>query len=101
MTGIQQIAAERRRQQRKEHWTAEHDDQHRSGQLAVAAACYAVNKGVMPVAVLTIGERDAWPWDKVWDKRRKHDRIRSLQIAGALIAAELDRLKRAAKGEGP
>lgn len=35
---------------------------------------------------------DAWPWDKKWDKRRKHDKVRSLVIAGALIAAELDRL---------
>jgi hypothetical protein len=28
----------------------------------------------------------------MWDKRRKHDRRRKLVIAGALIAAEIDRL---------
>lgn len=39
------------------------------------------------------GWEDAWPWDEKWDKRKKHDKIRSLVIAGALIAAELDRLQ--------
>lgn len=40
------------------------------------------------------GWKDGWPWDKSWDKREKHDKLRSLQIAGALIAAEIDRLTR-------
>lgn len=38
------------------------------------------------------GWNDGWPWDVEWDKRKKHDMRRSLVIAGALIAAELDRL---------
>lgn len=29
-----------------------------------------------------------------WDKRHKRDRLRSLAIAGALIAAEIDQLER-------
>lgn len=37
---------------------------------------------------------DGWPWGKEWDKRKKHDKIRSLVIAGALIAAELDQLNK-------
>jgi hypothetical protein len=35
---------------------------------------------------------DAWPWSRNWDKRDKHSRTRRLEIAGALIAAEIDRL---------
>lgn len=37
---------------------------------------------------------DPWPWDVAWDKRYKHDRLKQLAIAGALIAAEIDRLER-------
>ena len=38
-----------------------------------------------------------------WDKRKKHSRVRQLVIAGALIAAEIDRVRRAEAGlsEGP
>lgn len=41
-----------------------------------------------------------WPWPTEWDKRGKHSRHRQLEIAGALIAAEIDRLRRAGAGEG-
>jgi hypothetical protein len=34
-----------------------------------------------------------------WDKREKHSRIRRLEIAGALIAAEIDRLTADGNGE--
>lgn len=40
-----------------------------------------------------------WPWSDAWDKRKKHDRIRQLSIAGALIAAEINRLLAAKGGE--
>lgn len=40
----------------------------------------------------TPGWEDAWPWDSKWDKREKHNTLRSLVIAGALIAAEIDRI---------
>jgi hypothetical protein len=47
---------------------------------------------------------DAWPWDDECDKRWKHGRLRQLVIAGALIAAEIDRLQaetvRGARDEG-
>lgn len=48
------------------------------------------------------GWKDGWPWSKEWDKRKKHDKMRSLVIAGALIAAEIDRLTTLsnATGEG-
>lgn len=88
-TGIDYIAAERKRQQEVEGWTPEHDRQHEEGELAIAAACYAL-EGTYCQALVD-GE-DAWPWDEKWDKRKKHDVIRRLEIAGALIAAEIDRL---------
>ena len=85
--GVKLIAQERNRQIRKEGWTPLHDRKvHDGGGLAVVAACYAVNK--LPGPKIEI----PFPWDEQWDKREKHDRKRSLVIAGALIAAELDRL---------
>jgi len=87
MRGIELIYAERERQINAEGWTFEHDDQHDDGELAMAAACYAA----WPQDTLY----GLWPFDAEWDKRKKHDRIRQLTIAGALIAAELDRLLRA------
>lgn len=112
-TGIELIAEERQRQIKKEGWTAEHDDQHTAGELSVAAALYAA-----PIPLFAkrqsrnnVDFYDPWPWyDQVnydryndggvnipvpaWDKRKKHNRMRRLVIAGALIAAEIDRLQR-------
>jgi hypothetical protein len=35
-----------------------------------------------------------WPWDREWWKPTPNNRIRELAKAGALIAAEIDRLQR-------
>lgn len=98
--GVMRIQEERRRQIEEEGWTPEHDDQHDAGQLAIAAACYLVEG----LPNIKLGEEiqrehgrftiEAWPFGARWDKRKKHDRIRRLEIAGALIAAEIDRLRR-------
>lgn len=111
-SGSDLIAAERRRQMGAEGWTPEHDDEHSQGELAWAAVCYAAPKPVRIWAKVPkrTGQRaeiggeaflpqvrrlvDPWPWDEQWDKRGSHDRIRALTIAGALIAAEIDRLQR-------
>jgi hypothetical protein len=98
MTGADMITAERERQIAVEGWSAEHDDRHADGQMALAAVCYAAP---CPIYVKTDIDdgfhfHDAWPWDLEWDKRHKHTRLRQLAIAGALIAAEIDRLLRAA-----
>lgn len=86
---------ERIRQKSVEGWTPDHDAQHTAGQLARAAAAYAINK--MPVVNKdwwVAASNDLWPslWDEGWDKREKHSRERSLEIAAALCMAELDRL---------
>lgn len=90
------IALERYRQRAQEGWTPEHDDEHVRGELAVAAACYALagtpylNDGPFPNA-----DTHLWPFDARWFKVNLEDRRRNLEKAGALIAAELERLNRA------
>jgi len=87
--GAALIAAERERQTTSEGWTTEHDDTHVQGELAVAAAGYA-----------TAWSRDAlqpvrWPFEaSAW--KPSDDRVKNLVRAGALIAAEIDRVRRAA-----
>lgn len=106
-TGTDLIHKERDRQISEEGWTLDHDDNHASGELALAAACYAVPPDVILRRLRLresnlIGEfyaSDPWPWDRSWDKRPSpgcatEDRIRALAKAGALIAAEIDRLHR-------
>lgn len=99
MTGAELIAAERQRQMDVEGWTPEHDDGHAEGDLVEAALCYAT------------GDPDWWPWrvtlapvdyDHGVDPEVEYDGwnpsqdpIRNLVKAGALIAAEIDRLQRA------
>jgi len=114
MNGIELIKEERERQIGKEGWTAKHDEQHVSGELALAAICYAAP---VPVYIKRQSGQDEsfidpWPWwdefeitrygdgakgrEHAWDKRKKHSQLRRLVIAGALIAAEIDRLQRLA-----
>lgn len=107
-TGIELIQVERQRQIEVEGWTPEHDAEHSHGELAMAACCYAApqdikiwravdvscGRGEFPVMRNRL--MDPWPWVEKWDKREKFDRIRRLQIAGALISAEIDRIQREA-----
>jgi hypothetical protein len=83
---IGDIVVERVRQQTKEGWTPEHDDQHTDGELGDAAVCYALKE--IPDAFVPV----LWPWDREWFKPT--DRRRNLVKAGALILAEIERLDR-------
>jgi len=81
-SGVELIADERKRQIEVEGWSLQHDLRHREGSLAAAAACY-------------IDSRSAyvdtnWPFDDEWWKPK--DRLSNLVRAGALIAAEIDRV---------
>jgi hypothetical protein len=87
--GAALIAAERRRQAEQEGWTPEHDASHHEGELARAAACYALAASA-PFFANRI-ERGLWP--PLWDFKSA-DPVRMLAKAGALIAAEIDRLLR-------
>lgn len=102
-SGVELIAAERERQVSQECWTAEHDDCHDKGELARAAACYAVSQRIemlngwldagpsCPYAVPRL--LPLWPFDAEWWKP-SNDPLRNLVKAGALIAAEIDRIQR-------
>ena len=96
MTGVELIAQERQRQVEEEGWTPEHDAGHRPGHLSAAAASY-LDAGVEQifhpwVETNKLDTRTDWPWDGEWWKP-SDDPIRNLVKAGALIAAEIDRLR--------
>ena len=90
--GVDLIRKERQRQIVKEGWNAQHDDLHTEGELAKAAACYALNLGGR-YASEAIGKH--WPWEWKWWKPK--DRLSDLVRAGALVAGEIDRLLRKAR----
>jgi hypothetical protein len=93
--GVGRIAAERTRQMDKEGWGPAHDDTHTDGQLSGAAACYAIAGNEAANGFTSHHPRPAlWPWSRDWWKPSP-DPIRNLEKAGALIAAEIDRLLRA------
>lgn len=98
MTGAERIAAERQRQVEAEGWTEEHDDSHRAGTLVNAALSYGEVAAEQldphfPGENRPWETRTDWPWDDEWWKP-SDDPIRNLEKAGALIAAEIDRLQR-------
>lgn len=93
MNAIKDIADERQRQIESEGWTPEHDDEHDNGDLAKAAACYAVGEEVRSS---TTGFA-LWPWHADWWKPAPDNRRRELVKAGALIVAEIERLDRASQ----
>lgn len=112
---ISLIATERERQLTVERYSAAHDDGHEHGELAEAAAAYAlVGKVTDETLIDTVREvqinssrgldgyydygpvRDkftVFPWDEEWWKP-SDDPIRNLVKAGALIVAEIERLQR-------
>lgn len=93
MSGCELIAAERERQMSAEGWTPEHDSEHGRGEMAIAAACYAVECADALVLYPDDNpEGSGWPWGELWWKPKDH--IRNLVRAGALIAAEIDRIQR-------
>lgn len=83
------VLRERERQQDVEGWTPEHDDTHDRGEMAAAAAAYALHStGRYGSRALT------WPWTSDWWKPSTPRR--DLVKAAALIIAEIERLDRAA-----
>jgi hypothetical protein len=99
---LEDIAAERQRQVDVEGWTPAHDDTHTAGEMAMAAAAYALKarSDESHARAMTLKSARAepyfWPetWSVSWFKptSRRHDLVK----AGALIVAEIERLDRAA-----
>lgn len=108
MTGAEMINAERKRQIEEEGFDKEHDKQHTDFELAEAAICYAyeASREGLNVCIeepyIESVYGDAWPedWYYVHWKPEPRDggtiktehSIRMLIKAGALIAAQIDRL---------
>lgn len=90
-TGVGLINEERQRQISELGWTAAHDAMYEDQELARAASAYA---RVPPERHLP-ADRDYrkhfWPWPK-YPFKPSSDRIDELVKAGALIAAEIDRI---------
>lgn len=97
------VLDERARQISAEGRTPDHDDAHRGGSLAAAAACYAVWDAIPDTFYdLHKSARASvtwlWPWGRNWFKPSGHRR--NLVKAGALIIAEIERLDRSLKAGG-
>ncbi|WP_319798280.1 hypothetical protein [Nitrobacter sp.] len=83
---IDDVIAERKRQIEVEGWEPGNDAEYFSGELAAAAACYALN-------AYAYGANTAppdWPWDVKWWKPK--DKRRDLVRAAALLLADIERL---------
>lgn len=86
------VLAERQRQITEEGWTLGDDDLQIHGQIARAAAAYALNAAGYPAT-----SKDIWPWLDHWWKPGTPRR--DLVKAAALIIAEIERLDRAERGD--
>ncbi|ETA54003.1 hypothetical protein [Ponticoccus alexandrii] len=112
--GVAAIAAERQRQIAVEGWTPDHDDSHTGAELAMMAACLAAPQTLYAMdhlpSGLGVGFVIPTPFEAQYDKRPwtpdhlpdnetlpLKERRRQLVISGALCAAEIDRLDRAAQ----
>jgi hypothetical protein len=107
-TAVQDVLAERQRQQVVEGYSPAHDDGHPDGSIAKAASCYALCAGI---GTATAGGYEhhyefakmyaeaacpspPWPWDE--DAWKPKSPRRDLVRAAALILAEIERLDRRA-----
>lgn len=102
--GADAIALERHRQIAEEGWTPDHDDEHgglvmaRAASGYIEAAMYAedcLDLGITDGRTMPLISSLRWPWHPDWWKPSPDPR-RNLVKAGALIAAEIDRLDREA-----
>ena len=101
MNGIELIAQERHRQIDIEGWTPEHDDEHGMAELGLAALSYvSVAASQVRMKGMCVKERlpTYWPWKGFW--KPSPDPVRNLVKAGALIAAEIDRIQRSKEPKG-
>lgn len=100
------IAYERMRQIGLEGYTPEHDDEHDNGEIALAAATYALLAGAelgdeenmdLDAAIMHV-TKWVWPWSP--KALKPTDARRMLIKSAALIVAEVERIDRAAQASG-
>lgn len=93
---VDDVIEERQRQIVDEGWSSEHDDEHGNGDMAAAAACYALSASAENSwfhRVRKEAAKELWPWDRKWWKPKNSRR--DLVRAAALLIAEIERLDRA------
>lgn len=98
------VLAERRRQMTVEGWTPEHDDNHKDGSLALAAACYASMAAAYFETGAKVKDEDyahiqcGFNWPRSWSRKywKPKNARRDLVRAAAMIIAEIERIDRAA-----
>lgn len=89
-TGIEQIGDERLKQIKKYGYTLYHDAGYNNKHLLMAALAY-LKTAIGAEEILTESRpMEDWPWDVKYFKDEGY--VENLKKAGALIAAELDRL---------
>lgn len=102
---VQLIAQERQRQIDAEGYSPDHDDGHTDGSIAVVAAALAVHHTDASIddPLKRVDPVESGRRHDCWGLLAKHgydgtnpDEIKVLVIAGALIAAEIDRMQRSA-----
>lgn len=92
-SGIEIISKERERQQTEEGRSRAKDLMNNQyDEMAIVAAAYASPARTRKYRTSSRLPLH-WPWDSRWWKPTPDDRIRELAKAGALIAAEIDRLQ--------
>lgn len=103
--GVELISEERQRQITEKKYLSEQDDSYKKGALSMAAITYATIATSSPKIREAFRERatqnepiNHWPWESQYLRVGLDDchssRIRELTKAGALIAAEIDKLQR-------
>lgn len=104
-TGIELIATERRKQIEKDGWDSQHDSDHENYELTKAAICYAHRATKEGMCIWNDRIPNDWPFEaKAWKPEPRNtnspsplieqkDAIKMLVKAGALIAAEIDRIQ--------
>lgn len=103
LSGVELIEAERQRQISKEGWSEKHDDGHKRMEMSQAAVAYTKAAVLLVLDIQSVNEISMtrpmdWPWGLKWWKPSTDPKI-NLVKAGALIAAEIDRLQRLEAGQ--
>jgi len=102
---VKEIHLERNRQINEKGWTTKHDDQHVTGELAVAASVYAAQEQIFVKrsSLNGVSFNDPWPWHEQGRSeyvKKDKSRRRQLVIAAALLVAEIERLDRREERRG-
>lgn len=95
-TGIELITEERLEQIQKHGFTLENDQEHNASELVEAAlSCLFYDRLLINRFGVMSHPGYWWPTqfnEEIYSKIEAKDRIGQLKVAGALIAAEIDRL---------